>query len=154
MAAGKSWRIVAEIGLPASRLSISTISSACCLNRSAHLQQDMAALGGAHGAPGTFEGAAGGGNGMINVRLVAFGNGGDDLFGRGIEGFERPARAGGHAAAVDQEMLRLRQEFGRRRLRRHSHMQQTSYFLRSLYCKVGGIGRSKYDIVCRWLAYI
>ena len=37
-------------------------------------QQDLAALGGAHGAPRAFEGAARGGDGAIDVDLVAFGN--------------------------------------------------------------------------------
>ena len=68
-------------------------------------QQDLAALGGAHGAPRTFEGAARGGDGAIDIGLVAFGDGGDDLFGGGIEGLEgaareRTARAGRRSAAT------------------------------------------------------
>jgi hypothetical protein len=48
----------------------------------------MTALGGTHCTPRTFEGAARGSHRMVNVDFGALRDGGDDLFGRGIYGFE------------------------------------------------------------------
>ena len=56
-------------------------------------------------APRAFEGAARGGDRAIDVDLVAFGDGGDDLFGRGIEGFEGAARSGGTRRPSISSML-------------------------------------------------
>jgi hypothetical protein len=48
----------------------------------------MAAFGGAHRTPATFEGTTRSGDGTVDVDFVALGDGRDDLFGRGIQGFE------------------------------------------------------------------
>ena len=66
-------------------------------------KQDLPALGGAHGAPGAFEGAAGGGNGALDIGLVAFGNGRDDLFGGRIERLEGAPGERRDVLAVDQQ---------------------------------------------------
>jgi hypothetical protein len=48
----------------------------------------MAALGGAHRAPRTFEGTARGSDGAIDIDLVALRDCRDGLFGGRIQGFE------------------------------------------------------------------
>jgi hypothetical protein len=94
MAAGRSCRRTPAIGLPASRLSRAAISSACCLHQVHEPEQDLAALGGAHAAPRPLKGAAGGRDRTIDIGRVAFGDGGDDLLGGGIEGLEGAAGDG------------------------------------------------------------
>jgi hypothetical protein len=51
-------------------------------------EQDVTSLGGAHGAPGAFEGAAGGCDSALDIGLVAFRDGCDDLPGCRIERVE------------------------------------------------------------------
>ena len=58
-------------------------------------EQDLSALGRAHGAPGSFEGASRRSDRPVNVGFVAFRDRGDDLLGGRIEGLEvRPERDG------------------------------------------------------------
>ena len=68
-------------------------------------QKNVPAFRGTHGAPGTFKGATGRGDGEVDVGLVAFGDDGKNLFGRGIERLEGPARYRRHAPAVDQKLM-------------------------------------------------
>ncbi len=75
------------------------------LHQFGELEQDVATLGGAHGAPDAFEGAAGGDYGALDIGLVAFRNRRDHLFGGGIERFERAAGHRLHMLPVDQQLL-------------------------------------------------
>ncbi|MGY3466522.1 hypothetical protein ACVW0I_003393 [Bradyrhizobium sp. LM6.11] len=81
-------------------------------------QQDLAALGRPHRAPGAFEGPARGGNRMLDIGFVAFGDNGDDLPGGRIERFEGATGACGDAAAVDQQKLGPGHELRGRRMRK------------------------------------
>ena len=70
-------------------------------------EQNMTALCGTHRAPRTFEGTARGSHRTINVGFDAIRDRGDDLFGRGIEGFEGAPGGGRNVPAVDQQQLFL-----------------------------------------------
>ena len=73
------------------------------LHQLGQTEQDLAAFGGAHAAPGALESAPRRRHRAIDVGLVAFGHRRDDLFVGRIEGLERAAGGGRDVPAVDQQ---------------------------------------------------
>lgn len=73
------------------------------LDEVGELEEEAAALGGVHVAPG-LEGAAGGLDGDVHVGLVGLLDLGDDLARGRVDGLEGLAREGVDPLAVDQEL--------------------------------------------------
>ncbi len=78
-----------------------------CFHQLHEPEQNMAAFGRPHRAPGPFKSSACGGDGALDIDLVAFRDRRDGLFSGRVQGCEGAPGDGRHPLAIDQQQLGL-----------------------------------------------